>query len=81
LLLLDEPAAGLPSAEADEIIGRVLEIARAEGMTVVIIEHNVELVANVSDRVIVLDAGSVIADGTPEQALTHPAVIAAYLGA
>jgi branched-chain amino acid transport system ATP-binding protein len=50
-------------------------------MTVVIIEHNVELVANVADRVIVLDAGAVIADGTPEEALTNPAVIAAYLGA
>jgi len=80
LLLLDEPAAGLPSAEANEIIGRVLEIARNEGMTVVIIEHNVELVASVADRVIVLDAGAVIADGTAEEAFTNPAVIAAYLG-
>lgn len=81
LLLLDEPAAGLPTSEADQVIRRVLEITRRTGTTVIIIEHNVELVASVADRVAVLDVGRVIADGVPEVALSDPRVIIAYLGA
>ena len=80
LLLLDEPAAGLPTAEATQMIEQVLRMTRRTGTTVVIIEHNVELVASVADRVVVLDAGRVIADGTPESAMNDPLVIAAYLG-
>ncbi len=80
LLLLDEPAAGLPTAEASQMIEQVLRMTRRTGTTVVIIEHNVELVASVADRVVVLDAGRVIADGTPESAMNDPLVIAAYLG-
>ena len=80
LLLLDEPAAGLPTAEASQMIDQVLRMTRRTGTTVVIIEHNVELVASVADRVVVLDAGHVIADGSPESAMNDPLVIAAYLG-
>jgi ABC-type branched-subunit amino acid transport system ATPase component/ABC-type branched-subunit amino acid transport system permease subunit len=80
LLLLDEPAAGLPTSEAAQMIDQVLQMTRRTGTTVVIIEHNVELVASVADRVVVLDAGSVIADGSPESAMNDPQVIAAYLG-
>jgi ABC-type branched-subunit amino acid transport system ATPase component len=81
LLLLDEPAAGLPTSEASQMIDRVLQMTRRTGTTVIIIEHNVELVASVADRVVVLDAGRVIADGTPEVAMNDPQVITAYLGA
>ena len=71
-LLLDEPAAGLPTSEADEMIGRVLEATRRAGTTVIIIEHNVELVVNVADRVVVLDTGRVIADGSPDDVRRDP---------
>lgn len=80
VLLLDEPAAGLPTVEASELIARVLRVARREEMSVVIIEHNVELVAEVAERVVVLVAGTIVADGPPEAALREEAVIAAYLG-
>ena len=80
LLLLDEPAAGLPSDEADALLDHVLEITRPHGTTVVIIEHNVELVRRVCDRLVAMAAGAVIADGTPNEVLSSPAVVEAYLG-
>lgn len=80
ILLLDEPAAGLPTAEALEMMEKVQEYANHISAGVLIIEHNVELVAGVSDRIIVLDAGKTIADGTPEEVTRNEQVIAAYLG-
>ena len=80
ILLLDEPAAGLPTAEALEMMKKVQEYANHISAGVLIIEHNVELVADVSDRIIVLDAGKTIADGTPEEVTRNEQVIAAYLG-
>jgi len=58
----------------------VLELTRPQGTTVVIIEHNVELVRRVCDRVVAMAAGEVIAEGTPQQTLESPAVMEAYLG-
>ena len=80
ILLLDEPAAGLPTAEALEMMQKVQEYAKHISAGVLIIEHNVELVADVSERIIVLDAGKTIADGTPEEVTRNEEVIAAYLG-
>jgi len=80
ILLLDEPAAGLPTAEALEMMKKVEEFAKHISAGVLIIEHNVELVAGVSERIIVLDTGAIIADGSPEEVMKNEQVIAAYLG-
>jgi ABC-type branched-subunit amino acid transport system ATPase component/ABC-type branched-subunit amino acid transport system permease subunit len=80
ILLLDEPAAGLPTAEATEMMGYVIEYAAHIGAGVLVIEHNVELVADVCERVIVMDAGKILADGSAESVMRDERVIAAYLG-
>ncbi len=80
ILLLDEPAAGLPTAEALEMMQNVIEYAKHIGCGVIVIEHNVELVADVCERVIVMDAGKILADGTAQSVMKNEDVIAAYLG-
>lgn len=80
ILLLDEPAAGLPSIEADQLVDAVLEIATEQGITTVLIEHNVELVRRVATRLVVMDAGQVIAMGQPAEVLSQRNVVEAYLG-
>ena len=80
LLLLDEPAAGLNPTEAHEIDGLIRELARS-GMAVLLVEHNMRLVMEVSDRVLVLDGGARLAEGTPAEVASNPRVIEAYLGA
>jgi ABC-type branched-subunit amino acid transport system ATPase component len=79
LLLLDEPAAGMPYGEMMDLVALIRSIA-AEGHTVLLIEHNMELVMNVCERITVLDFGRVIAEGTPSEISADPDVIAAYLG-
>jgi branched-chain amino acid transport system ATP-binding protein len=79
LLLVDEPAAGLNAAEVDRLLERI-DLLRARGMTIVLVEHNMDLVMQVADRVMVMDYGQVLFEGTPAEVQAHPDVIAAYLG-
>jgi ABC-type branched-subunit amino acid transport system ATPase component/branched-subunit amino acid ABC-type transport system permease component len=80
VLLLDEPAAGLDENETNELGRLVRRFADQYGMAVLLIEHNVDLVLRVCDRIVVLDFGRKIAEGTPDEIRANPAVIAAYIG-
>lgn len=79
LLLLDEVLAGLNHSEIDGMVQTVLKI-REQGVTILMIEHVMKAVMNVSDRIIVLDYGQQIAEGSPQQIVKNPRVIEAYLG-
>jgi branched-chain amino acid transport system ATP-binding protein len=79
LLLIDEPAAGLNATEVDGLLDRILT-TRDRGVTVVVVEHNMELVMNVADRVLVMDYGQHLFEGVPADVQKNEAVVAAYLG-
>ncbi len=79
LLLLDEPAAGLNSAEAAGL-GSFIRRIRDGGVTVLLVEHHMELIMDISDEILVLNFGQALAEGTPDRIKNDPAVIAAYLG-
>jgi sulfate-transporting ATPase len=81
VLLLDEPAAGLSQSESRELGALIRRLGSAWGIGILLVEHDVDLVMSVCDRVAVLNFGEVIAEGSPAQVRANPDVIAAYLGA
>jgi len=80
LLLLDEPAAGMNPRETVELMELIREIKERFRLSILLIEHDMRLVMNICERIIVLDAGRIIASGRPEEIRDNPAVISAYLG-
>ncbi|GAA5112940.1 ABC transporter ATP-binding protein [Haloechinothrix salitolerans] len=80
LLLLDEPMAGMNAEEKEDMARYILDVHELAGVTVMLIEHDMNVVMDISNRVSVLDFGALIADGTPAEVSSHPDVIKAYLG-
>jgi branched-chain amino acid transport system ATP-binding protein len=80
LLLLDEPVAGMNPKESQELADLVLKLREEKEKTILFIEHDMSFVQKVGDRVLVLDYGRTIFEGTPQEMLVHPEVIKAYLG-
>lgn len=80
LLLLDEPSSGLNVEETDRMADWILEINMRLGITILMVEHDMSLVGRVSDRVLALNYGRIMAIGAPQEVQSHPDVVAAYLG-
>jgi branched-chain amino acid transport system ATP-binding protein len=80
LLLLDEPFAGMTLEEKEDMVRFLLELNEAWGQTMVLVEHDMSVVMSISKRIIVLDFGKKISEGTPGEVQNHPEVIKAYLG-
>jgi branched-chain amino acid transport system ATP-binding protein len=80
VLLLDEPASGLDDVESERL-AEVLDLLRSQGMAILLVEHDIDLVMQLCDRIYVLNLGELIAAGSPEEIRAHPEVREAYLGA
>ena len=80
MILLDEPTGGLILEDTDEITALIKKIHKVAGITICLIEHKMRMVMDLAERIVVLNFGSVIAEGTPEEISKNPAVIEAYLG-
>ena len=80
LLLLDEPVSGMSEAEAEAAVTTMRKLAREHGITLVVVEHNMHVLMNLAERVIVLNQGRLLASGTPAEMQANTAVIEAYLG-
>jgi ABC-type branched-subunit amino acid transport system ATPase component len=79
LLMVDEPAAGLNAGEVEVLVER-LQMLRRDGLAILVVEHNMDLVMTIADRVLVIDYGQHLFEGAPAEVQRHPGVIAAYLG-
>ena len=80
LLLLDEPAAGMNPSESDELANLIFDLRASDGLSILLIEHDMKFVNHLCNRVLVLDYGRVIFTGSPSEAINHKDVISAYLG-
>lgn len=80
VLLMDEPVAGMNAEETEDMARFILDIKEERGTTIVIIEHDMNVIMDISDRVAVINFGQKLAEGTPDQVQAHPEVIKAYLG-
>ncbi len=80
LLLLDEVMGGLNPAESDEIIQLILDIKKGGGITQMVIEHDMKAIMRISDRIVVINSGEKLAEGTPQEIVNNPEVVRAYLG-
>jgi branched-chain amino acid transport system ATP-binding protein len=80
LIFLDEPAAGMNIEEKEDMARFILDVNEEKGIAIVLVEHDMDIVMDISDRIVVFDFGQKIAEGTPEEIKRDPRVIRAYLG-